>query len=135
MRLRTLNYIDLKSGVRIPLRPLQNIMTNATWKSKKEEGLEFFGVGTEPFWSISIDEQKSMVLEMADWPKPTTFKPSKPIVSNDSTVYQTGKDTAKLKVVIYNRFGSDGMSDHTYPNSVTVYYKKAVLHGSGVVYK
>lgn len=131
----TLNFIDLKSGVRIPLRPLPGAMNVEAWKNKRAEGLEFFGTGTEPFWNIAIDEQKSIVFTRANVPKPLTFKPSKPIVKGDSTVYQVRKDTAALRVAIYNTFCSDGMSDNVYANKVTVVFNGDVYEGCGIVYK
>lgn len=131
----TLNYIDLKSGVRIPLRQLPGAMNVAAWKSKKEQGIEFFGVGNEPFWNITIDEQKSIVFTLAGWPKPASFKPSKPVISADSTVYGTSNDSVKLRVVIYTGFCSDGMSDNVYNNAVKVVYNDNVYQGCGVVYK
>jgi len=131
----TLNYIDLKSGVHIPLRPLQSAMESTAWKSKKAEGIAFFGVGNEPFWNITINEQKSISLNLADWPKPVSFKPAKPIAAADSTVYQTRNDSATLQVVIYNTFCSDGMSDNIYNNKVKVLYNDKVYQGCGVLYK
>jgi len=130
----TLNYIDLKSGVRIPLRPLQNILDNDVWKEKRNEGVVFFGTGTEPFWNIRMHKQQGITLSFPEPEKPIRFKYTAPVATPDSTVYQTGKDTAKLRVVIYNRFGNDGMSDAMYPNRVTVYYKNRILQGSGVRY-
>lgn len=130
----TLHYIDAKSGVRIPLRQLPAAMNNTTWKSKGAEGIEVFGIGTEPFWNITVDEHKSIVFTLADWPKPMTFKWSKPLVSADSTVYQTRKDTGRLRVVIYNTFCSDGMSDNIYNNKIKVVYNNDVYNGCGMKY-
>lgn len=130
----TLNYIDLKSGVHIPLRQPRSAMDNTAWQRKKDEGVEFFGVGNEPFWNITIDEQKSIVFTLADWPKPHTFKPAKPVVTADSTVYQTRTDSARLRVVIYNTFCSDGMSDNVYNQKVTVLYNTEVYEGCGIRY-
>ena len=131
----TLNYIDLQSGVRIPLRPLPGALDNPAWKKKADEGVAFFGIGNEPFWNLTIDTQKSIVFTLADWPKGVTFKTSKQVRSADSSVYQTGNDSVKLRVVIYNRFCSDGMSDHVYNNQVKVTYNDQVYNGCGIVYK
>lgn len=131
----TLNYIDLKSSVRIPLRALPNAMDNTAWKSKGTEGIDVFGVGNEPFWNISIDEQKSIVFNLADWAKPQSFKPAKPSITADSTVYQTRNDSATLRVVLYNRFCSDGMSDNMYPVKIRVQYNSTYYEGCAVPYK
>lgn len=131
----TLNYIDSKSGVQIPLRPLQNVLDNATWKSKKTQGVAVFGIGNEPFWNITINEQKSIVFTLADWPKPITFKRATSTVSADSTVYATSNDSARLRVVVYNTFCSDGMSDNVYSSHINVQYNDKMYQGCGVVYK
>jgi uncharacterized membrane protein len=131
----TLNYLDLKSGVRIPLRQLSAAANIAAWKSKQKEGIEFFGVGNEPFWNITIDKQKSIVFNLADWPKPVSFKTVKPLLSADSTVYQTRNDSATLRVVIYNTFCSDGMSDNIYNNKVKVLYNDTEYNGCGIAYE
>jgi uncharacterized membrane protein/uncharacterized lipoprotein NlpE involved in copper resistance len=131
----TLNYIDLESDVRIPLRQLPNAADNTAWKNKKDSGIEFYGVGNEPFWNITIDEQRMIVLMLADIAKRIPFKPVKPFLSVDSTVYQTRNDSATLRVVIYNTFCSDGMSDNIYNNKVKVLYKDKEYNGCGIVYK
>jgi uncharacterized membrane protein len=131
----TLNYIDLKSGVRIPLRQLPPAGNVAAWKDKQKEGIDFFGVGNEPFWKITIDEQKSIVFNLADGPKPISFKAAKPVSYADSTVYQARNDSAILRVVIYTTFCSDGMSDNIYNNKVKVLYNDKEYNGCGIVYK
>jgi uncharacterized membrane protein len=130
----TLNYIDLKSGVRIPLRALPNAEENEAWKEKKKEGAAFFGIGNEPFWNITVNE-KNLVFNMAGWAKPLSLKTAKPIPAPDSTVYQAHNDTASLRLVIYNQFCSDGMSDNQYANSVKVVYNGHEYEGCGIRYK
>ncbi|MFN2458852.1 MAG: copper resistance protein NlpE N-terminal domain-containing protein [Chitinophagaceae bacterium] len=134
----TLVYIE-PSGNRIGLVKLMTATENKVWSDKKKEGLEFFGVGNEPFWNIEIDQEKHITFHLADWPKPVKFKSVKPVVSSDSTVYTTSntttKDTATLQVTIYNTFCSDGMSDYMYDNKVKVFYKRQVYSGCGILYK
>src|SRR5215217_4259567 len=65
----TLNYIDLKSGVRIPLRPLHSAKDNKFWKNKAAEGVELFAVGNEPFWNITILKKKSILFTRPEWVK------------------------------------------------------------------
>ena len=130
----TLHYIDLQSGVHIPVRPVPSASSNSAWQQKGAEGIEFFGIGNEPFWNIAIDEQKSIVFTLADWSKPVSFKASKPVVAADSTVYQSRTDSAKLRVVIYNTFCSDGMSDNVYNHKVKVTYNTDVYEGCGIRY-
>ena len=108
---------------------------NEVWSKKKDEGIEFFGVGNEPFWNIEIDEQKQILFQLADWGKPLAFKPTKPSLAGDSMVYKTSNDSGLLQVVIYNRFCSDGMSDFVYNNKVTVSYRGNIFNGCGLSYK
>ncbi len=131
----TLLYNDPKSGVLIPLRKLPGAMENTTWVAKKRAGLKFFGVGTEPFWNISIDEQKGLSLAMPDWPAPKTFKAVKGIAAGDSLLYLTNNDSARLRVVVYKRFGYDGMSGKVYGNTVRLVYKGRVYTGAGELFK
>lgn len=131
----TLHYVDLKSGVRIPLRSLPNAMNVAAWKDKQQAGIDVFGTGTEPFWNLTIDEQKSMVLTLADRPEPASFKPSKPIATADSMVYQSHNGLARLRVVVYQAFCTDGMSDNLYANKIKVVYNDTVYQGCGLLYK
>ena len=130
----TLVYMDAKTGKRYPLRPLTSVLQNDVWQAKKGAGIEFYGVGNEPFWNIEIDEQKSISFHLADWAKPQQFKPVQPQVTPDSIVYNTAHDSATLRVVIYHTFCSDGMSDFIYNNSVKVQYNGQTYRGCGIKY-
>lgn len=130
----TLVYMDAKTGTRHPLRQLTSALDNDVWRAKKGAGLEFYGAGNEPFWNIEIDEQKSIVFHLAEWGAPQPFKPAPPVASSDSIVYNTAHDSATLRVVIYNTFCSDGMSDFVYPNSVKVLYNGQTYRGCGIRY-
>lgn len=117
------------------LTRLQWAMDNDVWRNKKKEGLEFFGVGNEPFWNIAIDEQKAIAFHLAEWTRPLSFPPAKPLTAGDSIQYHTGNDSATLRVVIYQRFCSDGMSDYTYDQQVKVVYKGRVYQGCGLLFR
>jgi uncharacterized membrane protein len=108
---------------------------NDVWRRKGAEGLEFYGVGNEPFWNIDIDEQKSIRFQLADWEKPLEFKAVAPASIKDGLTYATGSDTSRLQVTIYNSFCSDGMSDFIYNNRVVVRYKGAVYNGCGILFR
>ena len=131
----TLQYTDLKSGVHIPLRNVHSALENTNWQNNENPGLEFYGAGTEPFWNIFIDDQKRIVLSLADTAQKIAFKPAKPVRFADSVVYQSRNGASKLRVVIYNRFGSDGMRDNIYPNEVQVRYNDTLYKGGGVLYR
>jgi uncharacterized membrane protein len=130
----TLLYMDAKTGRRYPLRKLTSALENDVWKAKGAAGIEFFGVGNEPFWNVEIDEQKSIAFHLAEWSAPQQFKAVKPTVQGDSTVYNTANDSATLRVVVYNNFCSDGMSDFIYKNAVKVLYNGQTYRGCGIRY-
>lgn len=131
----TLAYIDNQSQKTIPMQKLSSVLENNVWRNKKKEGIEFFGVGNEPFWSVEIDEQKNISFQLADWSKALVFKPAPPATYDDSIVYQLSSDIASIKITILNQFCSDGMSDFIYDNKVEVLYNKQIFSGCGILYK
>lgn len=130
----TLVYIEPSDNT-IIMQKLSTALQNEVWRNKEKEGIEFFGIGNEPFWSVEIDEQKSIQFKLADWAKPVSFKAVQPVKDADSTMYKMGKDTAALQVTILNQFCSDGMSDNIYNNRVKVIYKGKEYNGCGITYK
>jgi uncharacterized membrane protein len=130
----TLVYMNAQTGKRYPMRKLTSALDNNVWRAKKGAGIEFFGVGNEPFWNIEIDEQKTIAFHLAEWAAPLPFAAVKPVVTADSTVYNTANDSATLRVVIYNTFCSDGMSDNIYSSSIKVLYNGQTYRGCGIKY-
>jgi len=130
----TLLYLK-PDGYTIALRKISPATDNPTWQKKGQAGAEFYGVGTEPFWNVEVDEQQSILFHLAEWPKPLQFKAVKPTFSSDSTVYNTSSDSATLRIIILNTFCSDGMSDYIYTNKVTVMYKGQIYTGCGIKYR
>lgn len=130
----TLVYMDAKTGKRYPMRKLTSAKENDVWHAKGAAGLEFYGVGNEPFWNVEVDEQKSIAFHLAEWSKPQQFKAVAPQATPDSTLYITSNDSVLLRVVIYNTFCSDGMSDFVYAQSVKVLYNGQVYRGCGIKY-
>lgn len=128
----TLQFVDPKTNVRIPLRHLTSVATNPAWQNKKASGTTFYGIGTEPFWSIEMNAQKNIIFKLADWQQPITFKANNPVTTADSFVYRATNDTALLQVVIYNKFCTDGMSDNVYNNKVKVQYNGQTYNGCGM---
>lgn len=119
----------VRDGSALPLVPAPAAADNPNWAGKRREGVEWVGVGTEPFWNVEIDEGKAVRFHLAEWAAPRTFRWERPLVSTDSIVYRLGSDTARLRVVIYPTFCSDGMSDFTYTRTVQVEWKRQVLRG------
>jgi uncharacterized membrane protein len=119
----------------IPMRKLTTITDNEVWLNKKSQGVDFFGVGNEPFWNIEIDDEKAITFQLADWTQPLKLKPVKPIVSADSVLYNASNDSTTLRITIYNTFCSDGMSNNMYNNKVKVVYNKQTYSGCGMKFK
>ncbi len=130
----TLVYIEPSDNV-IIMQKLSTALQNDVWRNKGKEGVEFFGIGTEPFWSIEIDEQKAIQFQLANWAKPLSFKAVPPVKNADSILYKMGKDTSALLVTIFNQFCNDGMSDNIYNNRVKVIYRGMEYNGCGITYK
>lgn len=101
---------------------------NETWQKKMKQGLKFYGVGNEPFWNIEITD-RSIVLSFNGEEKKITLKLPSATEYKDSTVYSLD---GLNRVVIYNRFCSDGMSDYLYEYKVSVTHKGQVYKGCGV---
>lgn len=116
----------LKKG--FPMNPMTDIAANKVWEQKKKEGISFFGIGNEPFWSIEIGRNDSVIFKLADWQQPLRFKltPSK---KNGTIQYSSGDS---LQVTILPTYCSDGMSDNVYPQTVKVQYKKEQFSGCGM---
>ncbi len=106
---------------------------NPSWKEKQKEGIDFIGVGNEPFWNIEIDDEKMVTFKLADWKKPVTANAVQPDFSKDSTIYNFTAEKSKLQVIILSQFCSDGMSDLLYEYKVVVNYKGSVYKGCGVL--
>jgi uncharacterized membrane protein len=105
---------------------------NPAWKKKKAAGTDFYAIGTEPFWSLEIDNDRGVSFKLADLPKPVTFSISQPTTGKDSTVYSLDNAGSKLEITIYNEFCNDGMSDNLYEQRVHVRYKGETFKGCGV---
>lgn len=129
------SLVYLLKGKEYRLEKALYAMDNTVWRNKKKAGAEFFGVGNEPFWNIEIDEQKAIAFHLSEWSQPMRFPPATPKASGDSLQYTTAIDSATLRVVVYHRFCSDGMSDYTYDQAVKVIYNNTVYTGCGLLFK
>lgn len=106
---------------------------NPSWKQKQNEGIDFIGVGNEPFWNLEIDNEKMISFNLADWKKPVTVPFKNPVVTKDSTVYDLATQGSPLRIIVYSQFCSDGMSDMLYQYKVSVSFKGATYKGCGVM--
>jgi uncharacterized membrane protein len=124
----------MNANRQIPLQQRSLASGLDVWKKKSAAGIDFFGVGNEPFWNVEVDENKQIQFHLSDWPAPRKFASVQPVISADSIVYLTKNDSASLRITIYNRFCSDGMSDNIYTSEVKVLFNKQVYRGCGQVF-
>jgi uncharacterized membrane protein len=112
-----------------------DITSDTLWQHKKNAGVDFFGIGNEPFWNIEIDEQGQTTIRMADWESAVSLKtPPVSLHSKDSIVYQFA-DPTKTRIVLYNRSCSDGMSDNVYAQKIKLQYKNLTYSGCGKLFR
>lgn len=106
---------------------------NPSWKQKQTEGIDFIGVGNEPFWSMEIDNEKMIRFKLADWKKPIMVPFEKPSVTKDSIIYNLLSGINHLRITVYSQFCSDGMSDFLYQYKVAIAFKGDHYRGCGVM--
>lgn len=126
----TLQYFSPGLEKKFSLEKLTPASMNAVWRAKEKEGAVLYGIGTEPFWSVEVSKHDSAVLSMPEWTAPLRVKLSSTSLTKDSTVYLAASDS--LHIVVFPYFCSDGMSDFTYSNKVTVRYKGQIYKGCGI---
>ena len=126
----TLQYVSPRHNKKFSLAKLLPVNTSPVWQNKRKEGAVLYGIGNEPFWSIEVNKTDSMILSMPDWTQPLRTKLSGITQQTGNKVYTASADS--LQVTVYPYFCSDGMSDFTYPNKITVRYKGQTLNGCGV---
>ena len=129
----TLQYLK-NEGSLFSLRKVSPAADNPAWQKKGQAGVEFYGVGNEPFWNVEVDEEKAISFHLAEWSKPMRFPPSRPVIFPDSTVYITATDSVSLRLVILNEFCSDGMSDYIYTEKIKVVFRGQAYSGCGLRY-
>ncbi len=131
-----ITYADLLDKSKENLAKLLGVdaVINPSWKQKQSEGIDFIGVGNEPFWSLEIDNEKMISFKLADWKKPVVVASQKPTITKDSTLYMLSSQGMPLRVIIYPQFCSDGMSDFLYQYKVAVSFKGSTYKGCGVMF-
>lgn len=111
-----------------------SIMENSAWAKKQDEGVSFYGIGTEPFWNIVIIKDSLIRIERIG-EKPTDFKYILPNFSADSIIFAMADANNSATVTLVHAICSDGMSNSFYDYSVTVKLNENVLSGCGVVFE
>lgn len=130
------------NGLRIPDSLFKNNVLfkkksptgNLSWEKRKSEGIDIVGSGSDPFWSIEIDNEKLILFKLTATGKPIIVPIEKPIVNRDSTFYSIVTEAgAALKISISSSFCHDGISDHLYEYKMTVWYKGIMYKGCAVL--
>ena len=87
-----------------------------------KKGIDFIGVGTEPFWRIKVDEEKGMFFSLlADEMNIETGTPETiPLGIIDGFTYAAKTEKYIVKVQVIKEECSDGVSDEVYQYSVKV---------------
>lgn len=112
-----------------------NAADNEGWKQKRASGIDFYAIGTEPFWALEIDNEKAISLRFADLPQPISIPHQQPVTNKDSTVYTLKAGDSPVQIIVYNGFCNDGMSDNLYEQRVHVIYKGETFKGCGLYWK
>jgi uncharacterized membrane protein len=106
---------------------------NPAWKQKKTEGVDIIGIGSDPFWSVEIDNEKFIMFKLAAAGKPIIVPVEKPSITKDSIVYAiTTEGGSPLKISIAPGFCNDGIGDHLYEYRMNVWYKNQFYKGCAV---
>lgn len=82
-------------------------------------------LGTEPFWSLSID--RDTITYRGIEGRPLTVPKPRPIIGRDGETYRA----RGMTIDITHRRCSDGMSDRTYTDTVRVTMGRRTLNGCG----
>jgi uncharacterized membrane protein len=107
---------------------------NLSWGKRQSEGIDIVGSGSDPYWSIEIDNEKLILFKLTATGKPVIVPIEKPIVNKDSTFYSIVTEAgAALKISISSSFCHDGISDHLYEYKMTVWYKGEMYKGCAVM--
>ncbi len=130
-----LQYFNPSAKKNFSMQHLKDAMQNKTWSNKKEEGIVFFGIGNEPFWSIEVNNTDSISFQLSEWQKPVTMKITSSQNIKDSIVYSGQSDSSSLRLTVLPYFCSDGMSDYVYRNKVSVLYNNHIYNGCGMLYQ
>jgi putative lipoprotein len=101
------------------------------WEEAKARGIEFRAVGNEPGWFLEIDNERWMRLLYAYGERVATVPVPKAVTTGSTTTFTSSGGGHDLQVVISPGPCSDGMSDMSYPLTVSVDIDHAPLRGCG----
>ena len=124
-----LQYYSPRVKKNFAMEKLTPVTVNEVWQTKRSQGELLHGVGTEPFWSIDVTHNDTLVLSMPELPAPVRLKITGITAAKDSTLFTAANDS--LRLVVYPLFCSDGMSDFLYTRRLKMVYKGQTYKGCG----
>lgn len=131
-----LQYSSPASEKAFAMQKVPDIAENKVWIERRKQGLAFFGIGNEPFWSIEVDPQDNIHFRLAEWNKPVRFLLTSKSRNSDSVYYAGAtQDSILITLTILPQFCNDGMSDFIYPKKIRVNYNQQEFSGCGMLYK
>lgn len=130
----TLQYYSPLLKKNFAMKPLQDALQTTAWKSKANQGVNFFGIGNEPFWNIELNNRDSLSFLLPEWRQPLRLKIDSSFNDSDANSYIAHNDSVRLLVTIFPHFCSDGMSDFVYRNKVRVQYNQQTYTGCGIAF-
>lgn len=128
----TLQYYSPRLKKNFSLARLTSVIQNPAWQDRRKAGDVLFGTGTEPFWSVQITGQDSLVLSMPDWPAPLRTKITSKTKEGSRRVYTAESDSLTVTVLPY--FCNDGMSDFIYTRKMAITYRGKSYTGCGELF-
>lgn len=128
-----INGVPVNDSSKYMLTKRKLASINPAWDKKRSEGIDFAGLGNEPFWNLEIDNEKFILFKLAEWKKPVIAPVEKPVTNKDSIFYDIKKDSTRWTITIFPQFCSDGMSDYLYQYKVNINYKGALYKGCGIM--
>jgi len=127
----SIQNIPLRDSLRYLLSKKEFAGNRPVWKEKKKAGIDFAGLGNEPFWSLEIMKDK-INFRLMDWKKPVTAYITEMEKNDVATIYYLVSGRDEWTVKIYPFLCSDGMSDLVYRNKVEVIYDDVIYNGCGL---
>lgn len=106
-----------------------SVLENSLWKNKKREGVSFYGIGTEPFWNISLIWDSVISYNEMD-KAPLVFSFVSPLIQSDSLIFTPDKES-NFSITLVHGICSDGMSDYFYDYKVIVKKDSIINTGCG----
>ena len=127
-----INDIPIRDSLKYLLTQKELAGERQIWRQKRAEGIDFVGMGNEPFWNVEM-KKGTMRFRLMEWKKPIAASIREVEKNNDSTVYHLVSDKKEWTVTVLPKFCSDGMSDFLYQHKVKVNYGNKHYNGCGIM--